>query len=160
MLRLLAVFVYLLSTYRYIRCKVLNYLSNYYEPYSKGNEMAHYRYGFVVFCFFGVMAFCTGQTLKVILDYCGIMDYIKARLWLSTIWDFGIGFYAARFGNRYGSQIEYELRTRWCRGCNCRTLQEYKYKTKMNYDCMCYHHDNRFLYKLNRINNIISDPEL
>ena len=59
--------------------------------------MAHYRYGFVVFCFFGVMAFYTGRTLKVILDYYGIMDYIQARLWLSTIWDFGIGFYAARF---------------------------------------------------------------
>ena len=29
----------------------------------------------------------------------------------------------------------------------------------MNYDCMCYHHDNGFLYKLNRINNIISEPD-
>lgn len=158
MLRLLAVFVYLLSTYRYIRCKVLNYLSTYYHPYFKGNEMAYYRFGFVIFFMFGVMAFCTGKTLKVILDYYGIMDYIKARLWLSTIWDFGLGFYASRLGNYYGSQIEWELRNRWCRGCKCRTLHDYKYKTKMNYDCMCYHQDNPFLHKLNRINNIISEP--
>jgi len=72
MLRILAVFVYLLSIYRYIRCKFLNYLSTHYHPYFKGNEMAHYRYGFVIFVMFGVMAFCSGRIFKAILDYIGV----------------------------------------------------------------------------------------
>lgn len=160
MLRLLALFVYLLSTYRYIRCKVLNYLSTHYHPYFKGNEMAHYRYEFVIFFAFGLMAFCGGRILKVIMDYMGALDYIRERLWLSTIWDFGIGYYAAKLGQPYGTQIEWEIRNRWVRGCKCKTLHDYKYKTNMNYDCMCYHSDDRFLYKLNRINNTISEPTL
>jgi len=159
MLRLLAVFIYLLSVYRYVRCKALNYLSTHYHPYFKGNEMAHYRYAFVIFFMFGLIAFFTGRIFKVILDYIGVLDYIKARLWLSTIWDFGIGFYAVRFGNHYGTQIEWEIRNRWVRGCKCRTLHEYKYKTKTTYDCMCYHDNDRFLYKLNKINNTISEAQ-
>ena len=160
MLRLLVVSVYLLSIYRYIRCKVLNYLSTYYHPYFKGNEMAHYRYGFVIFFAFGLMAYCSGRIFKVIMDYMGVLDYIKARLWLSTIWDFGVGYCAAKVGNHYGTQIEWEIRNRWVRGCKCKTLQDYKYKTKTNYECMCYHSDDRFLYKLNKINNTISSEEL
>ena len=152
MLRLLAVFVYLLRLYRFIICKILNFLSTYYHPDIKPHTWDYYRYGFVVFCFFGVMAFCTGRIFKVMLDYIGVLDYIKARLWLSTLWDFGIGYYAARFGNHYGTQVECEIRRRWVRGCKCRTLHEYKYKTKTNYDCMCYQENNEFLYKLNRIN--------
>jgi len=121
--------------------------------------MAYYRFGFVIFVMFGIMSFCAGRTLKVILDYYGVLEYIKARLWLSTIWDFSMGYYAAKFGKYYGTQIEWEIRNRWIRGCKCRTLGEYKYKTKMDYECMCYHENDRFLYKLNRINNIMSSAE-
>lgn len=152
MLRLLSVFVYLLSTYRYIRCKVLNYLSTIYHPYFKGKEMAYYRYGFVMFCMFGIISFCCGKTLKVILDYYGVLDYINTSLWLSTIWNFGVGFCCSWLGRYYGTHLEWELQRRWVRGSKCMELHEYKYKTKMNYDCMCYHENDRFLYKLNNIN--------
>mgnify|MGYP001307521552 FL=1 len=151
MLKLLIIFVWLLKLFRYIKCKFLNLLSRHYPHNNSQKEQI--KYVFIVFFLFGVSSYYVGRTLKYLIDSIGLLDYIKARLWLGTMWDFMIGYYAARWGKYYGEKIDWEIRRRWMRGCECDKLAKYKYKTKLNYDCLCYHQDNELINQLNNIND-------